>query len=219
MEERWTAVFLGPLKEPWEGLREELQRYRIEEVLAADAGAILAQKTGYKPKLVIGDMDSLTEEERRGLEREGVHIECWPEEKDYTDFELILMHPQMKGVRRLIVVGGLGGRVDHTLLNIDMLSRRFTFHTLLLFPEGKAFILRPGEEMRMWAPEDMVVSVVPLTERAEVENSEGLLWPLSGMTLRRGLGRTVHNISLGGEIKLKLRRGRVIVILFKEGVI
>lgn len=215
----WTAIFLGPVKEPWAGLREELGNYRIEKVLAADAGGLLALRAGLPPQLVVGDMDSLTKEEERLLETEGIPIERWPAEKDYTDFELLLRHQQMRGVRHLLVVGGIGGRVDHTLVNLDILSRRGHLHTHLIFPEGKAVILRRGEEVRMKSAEGRVVSVVPLTEWADVERSSGLRWPLSGIRIKKGAGRTVHNVATGGEVLLKLKSGRVLMVLFREGAV
>lgn len=53
----------------------------------------------------------------------GIEIRCYPPEKDYTDLELALRILDPTRTPDILIVGGLGGRLDQTLVNIQMLQR------------------------------------------------------------------------------------------------
>ncbi|MCD6383303.1 MAG: thiamine diphosphokinase [Thermoplasmata archaeon] len=212
MSERRAVIFLGPERSVWPGLRERINEFEIGKVLSADTGAILAMDLGYFPEVVVGDLDSLREEEIEKLVANGLKLERWPKDKDYTDFELCLNHPLLTGEQGLLIVGGLGGRIDHTILNVEMVARRNLRAATYLFPGGEAHVLYEGIPVKAKGGE--VVSILPLTERAEVEGSEGLRWDISGLTLRRGIGKPIHNMAVKGQVEVKLKRGKALLIVY-----
>ena len=99
---------------------------RIEErpapgdlVIAADSGLRTAELFGVSPSLLLGDFDSLgTPPARDGLE-----ILRVPAEKDVTDTQLAVEVALSRGADDLVIVGGLGGRLDHSLSNLAILER------------------------------------------------------------------------------------------------
>src|SRR5258707_5220694 len=66
-------------------------------VIAADGGATKLAKAGRRPDLVIGDMDGITEDTQRELERAGTLLERFPTEKDQTDAGLPSDAPGKRG--------------------------------------------------------------------------------------------------------------------------
>ena len=83
-------------------------------LLCADGGWRLARRLGLTPDEVIGDFDSSTEPE-------GLPVTRVPMEKDDTDTMLCLKRGLALGFEDFLVVGGFGGRVDHTLANFQSL--------------------------------------------------------------------------------------------------
>ena len=85
-----------------------------DAVLCADGGWMLARAMGVEPDEVIGDFDSSDPPE-------GLPVTRVPREKDDTDTLLCLKRGLALGLEDFLIVGGFGGRVDHTLANLQAL--------------------------------------------------------------------------------------------------
>ena len=88
--------------------------FDIVFVLCADGGWQLARQAGVRPDLVIGDFDSSDQPGEGPVER-------YPVEKDDTDTMLCLKKGLSMGFDDFLVVGGFGGRIDHTVGNLQAL--------------------------------------------------------------------------------------------------
>ncbi|WP_427877426.1 thiamine diphosphokinase [Gardnerella sp. 2492-Sm] len=86
--------------------------------IAADGGWDYACKLGLHVDALIGDFDSV----RLKLPTDAV-ITRLPEEKDDPDLLSALKYGWSKGMREFHIFGGLGGRVDHTISNIQLMVR------------------------------------------------------------------------------------------------
>ncbi len=85
-----------------------------DRVLCADNGWRIAHSAGVVPDLVLGDFDS-SEAPAAG------RVERFPAEKDDTDTMLCLKRGLSMGFDDFLLVGGFGGRLDHTLANLQSL--------------------------------------------------------------------------------------------------
>lgn len=84
-------------------------------ILCADAGLSIARALDLKPHCVIGDFDSAPLPE-------GEQVLRFPVVKDDTDTLLCAKYALEMGVRDFLIVGGIGGRLDHTLANLQTLA-------------------------------------------------------------------------------------------------
>ena len=105
----FTAMCEGDPKAAYLNPRED------DLILCADAGLKLARSTGVRPGAVIGDFDSMEAPEGETIIRH-------PVIKDDTDTLLCVKYALEMGVRDFLLVGGIGGRLDHTLANLQTLS-------------------------------------------------------------------------------------------------
>src|ERR1019366_913742 len=105
------------LNHAWPGWDEAL-----EFIIAADAGALLAEPLGLRLDLVVGDGDSLGDSALAELGRSGVAIDRSPADKDASDTELALIAAGERGATDVIVLGAFGGRVDHHFANVWILA-------------------------------------------------------------------------------------------------
>lgn len=90
-------------------------------LIAADGGWQTAQRMGLPPHLVIGDFDTLP------APTDHPNTIVLPCEKDVTDMHAAVSLGLERGYTRFALYGGTGGRLAHTLANLqllDLLSRQ-----------------------------------------------------------------------------------------------
>lgn len=114
-----ALVLTGGGGVPQTMLLEELANAGL--VVCADSGAVHLAAIGRIPDLLVGDMDSieaglLLEFESAGVET--IHVSA---EKDETDTQLALDEAASRGASEIVLLGALGGRIDHTLGNMMLL--------------------------------------------------------------------------------------------------
>lgn len=85
-------------------------------VIAADGGKEYLEKCGITPDMIIGDFDSL------GYIPKHRNIIKLPVEKDVTDMFAAVNEAMEMGYDKFIIYGGLGGRLDHTIANCQLLK-------------------------------------------------------------------------------------------------
>lgn len=187
-------------------------------VIAADGGARKAAAIGLRPRIVIGDGDSLSEQEVADLRGQGVEVLLFPSEKDESDTELALREAVAAGARRIVVVGGFGGqRLDHSLANLALLALPEVEGRDVALTDGATTIRLlgrvdgSGELHVRGAPGDLV-SLFPLDPTVEGIVTAGLRYPLHDEPLRLGPSRGLSNELVETEAHITARRGRLVVV-------
>ena len=107
------CIIIGPM---WEG--EERAYFSPEEgdcVLCADAGMLKAVRYGIRPDLVIGDFDSMPCPGHCDIP-----LRILPVRKDDTDTAVCIQEGRRRGYQTFRLAGCLGGRLDHTLANLQL---------------------------------------------------------------------------------------------------
>ena len=107
-------IFCGrPVEEPdLLGLRQEPG----DLVIGADGGYLTARRLGFSPGLILGDFDSAP------MPPAGEAVEVHPAHKDETDCVLAVDAGLARGFREFVILGGTGGRLDHTVANLQTLA-------------------------------------------------------------------------------------------------
>jgi thiamine pyrophosphokinase len=181
-------------------------------LLAADGGTRHAIAMGLIPSLVIGDLDSITEEERRKLKEAGVQFLQFPRDKNETDLELALNHAIELGYREIIIVGALGDRLDQTLGNLSLLTNLHLSTLNLKLDNGveQAFFCRD----QAWVEGRVgdLVSLIPWGGEVTGVRTQGLRWPLSDETLFPDKTRGISNELLGEAAQVNIESGLLLIV-------
>ena len=121
--------------------REDLCPGEKDLVLCADAGYDAARSAGIHADLVIGDFDSMPVNHVSDTP----YIQL-PTHKDDTDTRVCLEEGRKRGYRIFRIFGGLGGRMDHTLANLQCLAEcaQRGEDAMLLDAGNTITVLRPG---------------------------------------------------------------------------
>lgn len=181
------------------------QRMPGDLLIAADKG--WEQLHGQTPDLVVGDFDSL------GYVPQNVPVLCHPVRKDDTDLLLAVREGLTRGYRRFVLLGASGGRLDHTLANIQVLqflaergARGF------LQGESDCAAVVSGETLSLSGGQGRV-SVFALDRTVTGVTLTGLDYPLDGGTLTDSFPIGVSNAFLAGqEARITAEQGRLLVV-------
>ena len=87
---------------------------KFDAVYAVDAGFALLEQMGFVPDMAVGDFDSL------GYVPQSQRVHRFPMHKDKSDLELAFDQLKLDGFDEVVVYGAIGGRLDHTIANLQM---------------------------------------------------------------------------------------------------
>ncbi len=160
-------------------------------LIAADGGLHAVEQAGLIPDVVLGDFDSL------GRIPAGSNVLRWPEMKDDTDMMLAIRLGLEKGYRTFYLYGGCGGRLDHTLANLQSLAFLAQHGAVgFLFEGGQTVTCLARGTAGFPALEQGVLSVFAHGGSACV-TLEGLLYPLQSGELTPDFPLGVSNHFIG----------------------
>ncbi len=181
-------------------------------IVCADGGGDAVLLADLMPAVVLGDMDSISNDTRSRLANAGVVFQTHPTDKDKTDLELALDYALSLRPSRITIAGALGGiRLDHTIGNLMLLTLPSLrdIDTRIEDEAGVAFAVTAHRQFA-GSPGDYV-SLLPLTERVEGIATEGLRYALHGETLRRGSTRGISNELDDAQASITVSAGLLLV--------
>ncbi len=212
MSERVIILANGSIHEV-DILKMRLQPWKGAIVIAADGGVQHAARLGLEISTVIGDLDSLDEEECMALKAIGTDVVRVAAEKDETDLELALLHAIEIGASDIVVLGAFGDRIDMCLSNLMLLSHpRFSSsHIEYWYDHQTAWLIRPpGGEIHGQSGDTL--SLIPLEGDAEGITTHELYYPLKNEKLAFGPARGVSNILTASVARVELDSGTLIAV-------
>jgi thiamine pyrophosphokinase len=187
---------------------------RADLRIAADGGARNARLFLERaPHIIIGDMDSVDEETRAWLELNSCEFIQHPRAKDETDLELALSLAQERGADEITILGAFGGRVDHFLANVFLLTNSTRFK---IVDAASEMWVGTGNEA-IHGEQGNIVSLIPISERVRGITTNGLEYPLRGETLERGSTRGISNVMLGERATVAWEDGTLLVVHLWDG--
>jgi len=181
-------------------------------LIAADGGLRHLQAMGLTPHLLIGDLDSVSLEDVADMTARNVLIHRFPPEKDETDIELALQSVLDSGYQHVILMAALGGRMDHSLGNLSLLTNPAFRDVDVRLDDGciEAFVIWQVAEVQ--GKVDDLISLLPVEAEASGVTTEGLAYPLRGETLWRHQGRGISNIMLCETAKITVADGALFCV-------
>ena len=171
-------------------------------VICADGGARHAIALGLKPRVILGDMDSLPA--RRPRWRDAVFLCDFDAER--SDFEKALRFALERGYEDVWIADGFGGAMDHLMVNLALAERYSAKMRMRFVAEPEARILRPGPH-HIRLKKGSRISLLTIGERCRVESTRGLLFALKNEWIERG-SRGLANIATASTVRITITRGR-----------
>ncbi|HCT37289.1 MAG TPA: thiamine diphosphokinase [Firmicutes bacterium] len=188
-------------------------------IIAADAGARHLLSAGCLPHIAVGDFDSLSPGELALLEQSGCDVRKHPCAKNETDTHLATDIAIAAGAKEITVFGGIGGRLDHSLANVQLLVYMYDHGCTGKITDGiqTAYLLTDRLELTGWHPGD-ILSILPLTPQLTGLTITGLRYDLVETEVQMGTTRTISNeFTESGCGQLALASGLAVVLTQGDG--
>ena len=182
-------------------------------VIAADRGYDSLMAYGVVPDLAVGDFDSL------GYQPDHPNVIQLPVEKDDTDMVFALRKGLELGYRRFLLLGGVGGRLEHTLANLQLLD-------WLTGQGGQGFLagektvataIRGPASLTFPAAMSGYLSAFCNSGTARGVTLAGLKFPLEDADLTGSFPVGVSNEFLGQSAQVSVREGSLLLLWEEKG--
>lgn len=211
-KEKGILVGGGPINYPF--LRRELAKgYTL--LVALDGGGQPLYDLGYLPDVVLGDFDSLEPQYQEYFTGQGVRLLTYRRDKDWTDLEIGMELAAEQAMTELLIFGGLGGRLDHTLANLSLLYKAKLNKTkmLLVGQEQLVTMLAPGERVTINPFTGGHFSLLPYSSALSGVMVTGAQYPLHAATIELGSTRGVHNEFLTTPVEVGIQTGYMLLVV------
>lgn len=178
-------------------------------VIAADSGYRNAVRLGEKVAVLIGDFDSIGQNNVP----DGPEIVRLNTVKDNTDTQAAVSLALERGADQIVIVGGLAGRLDHTLANLFILEYLYSKGVWAVITDGRsrARFMRSSSTLIGRSPY-RYLSVVAADSKVKGVEIDGCKYPLKGGRIDRTVQYAVSNEIEGNCALISVRSGGVFII-------
>lgn len=186
--------------------------------IAVDAGYEYCKLLEITPDYILGDFDSISEKEAEGVaviaKQEEDKVIVLPVEKDDTDMLAALKLGLSQGYQSFRIYGGMGGRIEHTIANIQCLLYLKEHNAVGYLMDGTGMILvAKDEEISFQDSMDGYMSLFSLGERATV-SIENMKYLLQEHEITNSFPIGISNeFILGEKGKVTVHKGAVVMIV------
>ena len=202
-----TCVIVGA----GEVIEEEIHVDSGEYVIAADGGLEYLAHRGISADMALGDFDSL------GHIPEHENLVVHPAMKDDSDMMLAVQEGLRLGWRQFRIYGGLGGRLDHTVANLQTLI-------YLAKQGGRGELIGNGVHITainngsvQFDPAHKgYISVFCLSGRAGGVWIKGLKYTLEDAELTSDRPLGLSNEFLGVESEIGVKNGALVILWYDK---
>ena len=181
-------------------------------IFCADGGYVHAEKQGIVPNVIVGDFDSSAQP--LATKAQVVKLPC---EKDDTDTYYIARQIVAQGYTHAVFCGVTGGRLDHTIANIQMLkfleqngvdATMMDKNTIINVIINRKKVLNPQK--------DCYFSVFSMDEKCTGVSETGAKYQLSDVEITNSFPVGVSNEFTDKPVEISVKDGTLLIITTKK---
>ena len=177
--------------------------------IAADSGYSNAKTLGDSVQILVGDLDSL---DRSKIEGRPELIEM-SAEKDFTDTQLAVETALKRGADDIVIIGGLSGRLDHTLSNLAILKDLSDRGIYAVMADGRNRVRYIKSTSTLIARSGYTyLSLIADGEKVKGVSIEGCKYPLENAVLNDRYQYAVSNEIVGNCALISVKKGGLYIV-------
>ncbi len=174
---------------------------KFDYIICADGGYENAKIAGIEPDLVVGDFDSSKAEDYTGEKL------VFPTQKDETDGELAIREAFSRGSKEVILTCSTGGRIDHFLANVNLLTKFNNLRILELNQE----ITYKTKSFQIVDKVDKTISIIPFEN--SIISLNGFKYEVANAEFKKGSTLGMSNVVLDSKAEVNIKSGGVFFII------
>lgn len=184
-------------------------------IIAVDGGMNYCFREGVNPDLIIGDLDSISLENKRLIEGGQIELLRFPTEKNATDLELAIDYVIEHQFTKVTILGGTGSRLDHSMAGIFLLVKLKEAKVEGFLINNKNIIFLQEGRKEVFALKKYM-SIIPISNKGIIVSLEKFKYPLNQDYIDFGSTRCISNEFLGDYGIIDIEKGCGIVILSED---
>lgn len=176
--------------------------------IAADSGYTNALLLGERVDVFVGDCDSYDGEIPQGIE-----VVRLKPEKDMTDTQIAVELALERGADDIVLIGGLDGRLDHTLSNLGILvdAKSRGFHAVIADGQNRVRYIR-NDSLLVARSGYRYLSLIAEGGEAKGVDIQGVKYPLKNAKLTTHIQYAVSNEIDGNCALVSVKKGGLFVV-------
>lgn len=192
----------------------------IDLWIGADRGALHLAAKNIQPYYAVGDFDSITEEEKLQVKSHAIAFEEYPVEKDETDMEIALKKAFMFQPECIYLFGVTGGRLDHELVNIQLLYsiNQKGIRGIIVDQQNQLELTSPGTHTVTYDEKYPAVSFIPYTSEVEGLTLSNFYYPLINKKITWGSSLCISNKLLSKKGTFSYTNGILLLVKSKDTI-
>ncbi len=176
-------------------------------VIAADGGYTYLKKANITPDIIIGDFDSI------GEIPDAENIIKLNPVKDITDMDAAVKLGIDRGYTEFYLYGACGGRIDHTIANIQLVASLAEKELKAYIHSGSTVITAiHNEALEFDSSYSGYISVFSHSDKCMGVYLRGLKYTLENAELSNKFPLGVSNEFIGTESEISVNKGTAIII-------
>ena len=177
-------------------------------VIAADGGYDLIEDKELID-LLLGDFDSIDKLP------DFKNIKKYPAQKDDTDLFLAYKIAREKEYKNFVIYGGIGGRLDHTMANIQLLTHMANNSERgFLIGNNTIITVISNSEITIKGEIGKTISVFSASNSCENVTISGLKYNAENISLNNSFPLGVSNSFLDSKAKISVHNGTLMIIWY-----
>ena len=198
-------------------LKKHLKINKYDIIIAVDKGLETLDILNINPNYVVGDFDSIDKTILRKYENTQIEIIKLNPEKDLTDTHSAINLAIGLKSKKIIIIGAIGTRLDHTIANIHILKLAIDKGINIKIINETNEITLINNSIKIYKDQNYkYISLIPLTTTVENITLKGFKYPLTKRTLYIGDSLGISNEQLQQEGEIQLEKGILILIRSKD---
>lgn len=199
----------------YELISEELKD--SSSLICADSGGECLYRYNIVPNFLMGDFDSISREALEFfLKQEKCIIDTYPQDKDFTDTELVLNKAVQLGANEIVFLGCTGTRIDHLMGNIGMLLRCLKLNIKAYIKDNNNIIEIADKPIRIKKEKGTIFSLQAYCDKVKDLNIRGAKFELEHYDLTLGDPRTISNEFLNKDVDIDFKSGILLIFYSKD---
>ncbi|GGJ86356.1 thiamine pyrophosphokinase [Lentibacillus kapialis] len=203
-----------------EQLVPELQDYEnvIDVWIGADRGSLTLMENNITPDYAVGDFDSMDDKDKTVVRKQAEVFAQYPSEKDQTDLEIALDQAYALNPEKIYLFGVTGGRLDHELINVQLLYSIMNrkIKGLIVDSQNLIELFEPGTHKISYNRNYPNMSFVPCTECVRGLTLQGFYYPLTNETIAWGSTLCISNKLISDFGTFSYEEGILLVIKSRD---
>ncbi|MYL42296.1 MULTISPECIES: thiamine diphosphokinase [Virgibacillus] len=195
-------------------------RNTVDFWIGADRGALSVIKHRLQLEYAVGDFDSTTDEEKATIISYANYFNEYPSDKDETDLEIALNKAFELEPDIIYLIGVTGGRMDHELINIQLLYEiaRKGIKGIILDKTNYIELTFAGEYSIEYDDTYPNISFVPFSHEVKGLTLSNFYYPLMDATVTWGSTLCISNKLIGNSGTFSYNEGILLLIKSRDTI-